>query len=169
MSAAAPSNRKWKIALVAAIVAGPTLGALTTAWAAQTFPDVPPSNTFYDEIEWGAAHTIINGYTNGKFGPNDNVTRGQSAAFLSHYNDSIHNVKTTVNPPAGGTFVGESQCPVGERPIGGFGSISSANIFVNATHVIGRSFSMVWESEGNVVRDPTGIEVTAICAPAAVG
>jgi hypothetical protein len=63
----APSNRKWKLALVAVLVAAPLLGVLGGAWAAQTFPDVPPSNTFYKEIQWGAANNIINGYTNGKF------------------------------------------------------------------------------------------------------
>ncbi|MDN4473970.1 S-layer homology domain-containing protein [Demequina zhanjiangensis] len=47
-----------------------------------SFPDVPRSHTFFKHIEWLAESGITNGYGSGLFGPSDQVTRGQMAAFL---------------------------------------------------------------------------------------
>jgi hypothetical protein len=162
------SNRKWKIALVAVLVTAPLLGAVGGAWAAQTFPDVPPNHTFYKEVEWGAAHNIINGDTNGKFGPNDNVTRGASAAFLSHYNDAIHTVTSQFDPGSGLSFQRAATCPVGQRAIGGAGFQSEQDLFITDTILSGRQFSVRWETENNVQIDPTVLTVTAVCAPDSV-
>jgi hypothetical protein len=164
----APSNRKWKIALVAVMATAPLLGALGGAWAAQTFPDVPPSNIFYDEIEWGAANGIINGYTNGKFGPNDNVTRGQSAAFLSHYNDAIHTVTSISDPAPAANWIHEAKCPVGERAVAGVAHQSNFEVFLTDTYLDGRDFEVRWESDNNAVIDLTQISATAVCAPDSV-
>ena len=72
------STHRWKLALVAALVAGPMLGAAVgSAWAAQTFPDVPPNHTFYEEVEWGSKHDVINGFPDGTFRPGQAVTRGR--------------------------------------------------------------------------------------------
>jgi hypothetical protein len=49
------------------------------------FPDVKPGDNFYADILWMANQGITNGYDNGNFGPADNVTRGQMAAFLFRY------------------------------------------------------------------------------------
>ena len=48
----------------------------------QTFPDVPPTHTFYADIEWMAAQRITRGQNDGTFRPSAYVTRGQMAAFL---------------------------------------------------------------------------------------
>jgi hypothetical protein len=127
---------------------------------------VPPSNIFYDEIEWGAANGIINGYTNGKFGPNDNVNRGQAAAFLSHYNDAIHVISENVTPTGTSQLVA-AECPVGERAIGGAANTVQANVFIADTFLDGRTFQARLEAEdgGPLVYD---IEVQAICAPDSV-
>ena len=46
------------------------------------FPDVPDDHTFHSDIDWLVDNGITTGYPNGNFGPEDNVTRGQMAAFL---------------------------------------------------------------------------------------
>jgi hypothetical protein len=50
------------------------------------FSDVPPTHPFATEIEWMAANGIASGYTDGRFGPADSVTRQASAAFLYRVN-----------------------------------------------------------------------------------
>ena len=49
------------------------------------FTDVPAGEWYTDGVEWAASHGIVLGYGNGKFGPKDNVTRGQLAAILFRY------------------------------------------------------------------------------------
>ena len=51
--------------------------------AIPTFSDVGIGNAFYDEIEAMAASGITTGYGDGTYGPDDNVTRGQMAAFFA--------------------------------------------------------------------------------------
>ncbi|MBF6613981.1 MAG: S-layer homology domain-containing protein, partial [Chloroflexi bacterium] len=52
-----------------------------------TFNDVPPSNTFYANIECLACKGIISGYDDGTFRPNNQVTRGQIAKIVSNSAD----------------------------------------------------------------------------------
>ena len=158
------------MALVAALVAGPLVGALGTAWAVQTFPDVPPTHIFHEEVEWGAANGVINGYNNGDFGPQDNVTRGQAAAFLSHYNDAIHTVTETDDPPAATNWLRKVTCANGERAIGGWGNNAVTNTYIADTYVTdsGRSYMIRFETENNTTVDPTAISVTAVCIPDSV-
>jgi hypothetical protein len=49
----------------------------------QTFGDVPPSHTYWKAIEALAASGITGGCGSGNFCPNQNVTRGEIAAFLA--------------------------------------------------------------------------------------
>ncbi len=48
----------------------------------QSFPDVSSSHTFYDYIEYLKENDIVSGYSNGNFGPEDNITRGQMAKII---------------------------------------------------------------------------------------
>lgn len=48
------------------------------------FPDVT-GQYYYNAVRWAAKNKIVNGYNNGKFGPNDNITREQLAVILSNY------------------------------------------------------------------------------------
>jgi hypothetical protein len=58
----------------------------------QTFTDVPPMTTFWTYIERVAVHGVVSGYTDPTrcptgvpcFRPADNVTRGQTAKFISN-------------------------------------------------------------------------------------
>jgi hypothetical protein len=52
---------------------------------ANPFPDVPAGQYYTDAVRWAAGHGIVLGYTNGEFGPNDNITREQMAAILHRY------------------------------------------------------------------------------------
>ncbi len=49
-----------------------------------TFSDVPVGNTFYLNIRCLACRGIINGYSDGTFRPNNNVTRGQLSKIVSN-------------------------------------------------------------------------------------
>ena len=50
--------------------------------AAQTFPDVPSSHSYYTAIEGMVARGAIGGYENGDFGPSDLVKRQQFAKMI---------------------------------------------------------------------------------------
>ncbi len=52
------------------------------AAAAASFPDVPKTNRFHDEIQYLVGKDIISGYSNGSFQPKKNVTRGEAAIMI---------------------------------------------------------------------------------------
>jgi hypothetical protein len=79
------SKRRSTFVLLAAVLG--VVGLLAPAASAggppdQTFTDVPPSNPFFEHIEWGAAEGIVEGYPDGTFRPIQNVSRQAMAAFL---------------------------------------------------------------------------------------
>ena len=49
------------------------------------FEDVDPAMYYAQAIEWAAKHGIVNGFGDGAFGPEKNVTREQLAAILYRY------------------------------------------------------------------------------------
>ena len=51
------------------------------------FPDVAAGQWYFNAVKWAADKKIILGYSNGNFGPNDDVTREQLAAILYRYAD----------------------------------------------------------------------------------
>lgn len=50
-----------------------------------TFSDVPAGTWYHAGVEWAASKGIVNGYGNGRFGPNDMLTREQMFAILFRY------------------------------------------------------------------------------------
>jgi hypothetical protein len=69
-----------------------------------TFTDVPPSQTFYQWIRCLACLGIINGYPDGTFRPNNNVTRGQLSKIASNsagFNDTPTGQQFQDVPPTG--------------------------------------------------------------------
>jgi len=50
-----------------------------------SFPDIKESDWYYTPVIWAAENGIVNGYGNGKFGPNDNISREQLATMLRNY------------------------------------------------------------------------------------
>jgi hypothetical protein len=78
-----PPTRLTTIALTAAIAV--LLAAPTAVWAAHQFTDVPNSHTFHNAIDWMKTNNITVGCNppaNTQYCPDDNVTRGQMAAFM---------------------------------------------------------------------------------------
>jgi len=51
------------------------------------FNDVVENKWYSNAVKWAAANGIINGYGNGKFGPEDNITRQDLAVIISRYAD----------------------------------------------------------------------------------
>ena len=49
------------------------------------FPDVDPMAYYANAVKWASANRIVNGYDNGKYGPEDLVTREQMAVILYQY------------------------------------------------------------------------------------
>ncbi len=54
--------------------------------SSNSFSDVSAGGQYYSSaVAWAAINNIVNGYEDGRFGPNDNVTREQIAAILYRY------------------------------------------------------------------------------------
>ncbi|MGN6562246.1 MAG: S-layer homology domain-containing protein, partial [Thermomicrobiales bacterium] len=74
----------------------------------QTFGDVPSTSPFWVFVERVAAHGVVGGYADGTFRPNNNVTRGQVAKFVSNaagYQDAIPATRQTfADVPPGNPF-----------------------------------------------------------------
>lgn len=49
------------------------------------FEDVPDGAWYAEAVRWAAAQGVVSGYGNGKFGPNDSITREQLAVMLWRY------------------------------------------------------------------------------------
>ena len=53
--------------------------------AAASFTDVASGAYYANAVAWASANGIVTGYGNGKFGPNDSITREQFAVILYRY------------------------------------------------------------------------------------
>lgn len=51
------------------------------------FPDVPSNKYYAKAIEWAVENNIISGYSNGKFGPEDEILNEQIAKILYRYGE----------------------------------------------------------------------------------
>jgi hypothetical protein len=60
--------------------------AFATSVIYSGFPDVKEDTYYYDAVKNVSLAGYINGYSNGNFGPNDYLTRGQAAVILDNYN-----------------------------------------------------------------------------------
>ena len=49
------------------------------------FQDVAPGQWYANAVAWAAENGIVSGYGNGRFGPNDPITREQLATILHRY------------------------------------------------------------------------------------
>ena len=67
-----------------------------------TFSDVPAGQWYSEAVAWAVGSGIANGYGDGRFGPNNPITREQLAAFLHRYAKSrnmLLPVSGTLNQP----------------------------------------------------------------------
>ena len=58
------------------------LGMFASTASAATFDDVSEEHHFFAEIDYLSNSKIISGYTDGRFGPDDKVTRAAAATMI---------------------------------------------------------------------------------------
>lgn len=68
--------------ILSALLSIAMLLALSVTASAAEFPDVPAGSTYAQAVQWVSQQGYINGYNDGRFGVNDNVTRAQLSAIL---------------------------------------------------------------------------------------
>lgn len=73
----------------------------TEAFIGKEFYDVPGEQWYSDAVFWASAFDIVNGYSDGGFGPDDAITREQLAAILFRYADYL-NCDTSVRASLAG-------------------------------------------------------------------
>jgi hypothetical protein len=56
------------------------------------FADVAEGMYYYQAVNWAAQQGIVSGYGDGRFGPNDAVTREQLAAILYRFQHSTQQI-----------------------------------------------------------------------------
>lgn len=82
-------------------VLGRMEGADVTTYTAKTFDDVALGEWYAPYVEWATKNGVISGYGNGKFGPNDAITREQMAVILMNYAEMIGQDTTAVGDVSG--------------------------------------------------------------------
>lgn len=68
--------------LISLCMALAVLLALNAAASAASFSDVPAGEAYAEAVQWAADHGYVNGYSDGRFGVSDHVTRAQLSAIL---------------------------------------------------------------------------------------
>ena len=66
------------------------------------FPDVKKGQWFTDAVMWAYQNGVVSGYDNGKFGPNDKVTREQMAVILKAYTEKVKGLNTSATTSLSG-------------------------------------------------------------------
>jgi hypothetical protein len=79
----APRSRRRRRSVLVAGLLALALAIPVGVFASHSFTDVPDSNTFHTNIGRVAGAAITAGCTPTKYCPDDNVSRGQMAAFLA--------------------------------------------------------------------------------------
>lgn len=77
------------------------------------FVDVAPGEWYTDAINWAAANRIVDGVGNGKFAPNDPITRAQMCTMIERYLDLYRKAWKVTLPETGSVsvMVDESAIP----------------------------------------------------------
>jgi hypothetical protein len=81
---------------VLAITAVAMLLLSGVALADHVFPDVRDDHTHHHNIGWAHDRGVVVGFEDGRFRPNDNITRGQAATMFAQYHESTFGVEDLV-------------------------------------------------------------------------
>lgn len=165
------SFRVLALCLAGGILAG--TGFYGTQVLADSFSDVPPSNTFAADIDWLTDYDIADGFPGGTFRPTDSVNRGQAARWFRRYNSKITITESTTNPTSAGTFTHSKACGGSDyRPIAGGGSTSTSDLFITDSYPFPPDgfgspggWRVRWETDNNSNVDPTSVTVWVTCVP----
>lgn len=76
--------------IIFGLLALATFGVTTAMAVNYSFSDVSTKDWFYKGVTYSAATGLMEGYSSGKFGPNDAVTRAQLATVLSRIHPEIY-------------------------------------------------------------------------------
>jgi hypothetical protein len=176
------SRRTIAIALAAflafAAVATTSLVLTLTgrAEANHRFSDIANGTFFHAPTAWLADNGIADGFGDGTFRPNNNITRGQAAYWFRNYNDATSDWQfSSVIKPAQSPNVSHSMnCPNGERPLAGGGSTIQDNLHIRDSRPasnIGNTKDIGWHVTWNVIGAsfPSNalLTVWVLCAPPA--
>ena len=61
----------------------------------QAYPDVPNGQWYTNAIKWAKGWGVATGYDNGKFGPDDHITREQLATMICRYQRNVARKRTS--------------------------------------------------------------------------
>ncbi len=178
--------RTWKIILI--IVSTAMLIAPLTAYATTSmFADVPNDHIFVEDINWMKTAGITNGCGDGtNYCPNDNVTRGQMAAFMHRLatkqvvnagtldgRDSSDFVMNTqwvkesvmfVNMSSGNKLPIEAKCPKPKHAVSGGGLSTEGRLVMIASYPSSdnTAWTATWTNLGPVPLTST-VTTWALC------
>lgn len=137
------------------------------ALASHQFSDVPTTNTFHDHIDWLSDYEITAGCGGDKFCPSAAVSRGQMAAFMHRLSNEFELVSETVDPPNNDFYAWVVDCPDDKRAIAGGGRVNLGSTFMtySTPTAAGGGWTVEFETDNDVVADPSILTVWALCAP----
>lgn len=149
------------VAVIALVV------ALTgRAEANDRFDDLPARASFHETAGWLAANGVADGFPDGTFRPDGDITRGQASSWLANYNETIALVARTQNPAGNSAFTGFATCPTGRRPVAGGGETDVPELFMTDSRPSGPTeWSVSWETQRDILVNPAEISVWALCVP----
>jgi len=131
-----------------------TVGA-SPAGAASGFGDVEDDAFFTEAVGWMVAESITSGIEPGCFGPSDDVTRGQIAAFLFRLDGSLGNNPQTVDHPFRDVIAEYQQEPVGWLYRAGISTGTSPSTFHPDAPITRGDFAvLLWRYAGSPDESP---------------
>ncbi|MDH8678729.1 S-layer homology domain-containing protein [Fusibacter bizertensis] len=83
--------------LTVMIIAGLSVVGFAESKTINDFKDIPESHWGKSFIEWGLTNNIMNGYSDGRFAPNDIIKESEFVAMLSNYATNIPKVFTPIS------------------------------------------------------------------------
>ena len=78
-------------------VLGRLAGVNVNNYKTSSFSDVATGQWYSEYVEWASSIGLVEGYGNGKFGPNDSITHAQMYVLMERYADIIEGKNTTAS------------------------------------------------------------------------
>ena len=78
-------------------VLGRLAGVNVNNYKTSSFSDVATGQWYSEYVEWASSIGLVEGYGNGKFGPNDSITHAQMYVLMERYADIIEGKTTTAS------------------------------------------------------------------------
>jgi len=78
-------------------VLGRLAGVNVDNYRSSSFKDVPTGEWYSEYVEWASSIGLVEGYGNGKFGPNDAITHAQMYVLMQRYAGLIERMNTNVS------------------------------------------------------------------------